>query len=415
MPLNRAHKNPASEASYFSGIRVKPLSMSLITKTSELVQFCDSLKGTPFITVDTEFMRENTYWPKLCLVQVAGPDEAVAIDALAPGIDLAPLFDLMDDTSILKVFHAARQDLEIFFHLTGKVPAPLFDSQVAAMVCGFGDQVGYENLIAKLTKARIDKSSRFTDWSRRPLSDKQINYALSDVTHLRDAYRKLSKKLEQNGRAAWLESEMAILTSPSTYEGDPEQAFKRIKSRNPKPRVAVLLKELAAWREREAQKRDIPRNRILRDDALMEIAHHAPKNPNDLARTRGLGDRMAKGPQGTEILKAVQRGLDVPDSDLPKAKKKQELPAGIGPVADLLKVFLKMTCEQTGVAQKLIANAADIDQIAAYGDEAQVAAMEGWRFELFGEAALKLRSGEMGLAIKNKKVVLLDNPNGDES
>ncbi len=387
--------------------------MILITQTHELLQFCQSLKGTPFVTVDTEFMRENTYWPQLCLVQVAGPDEAVAIDALAPGIDLAPLFDLMNDPDTLKVFHAARQDLEIFFHLMGRVPAPLFDTQVAAMVCGFGDQVGYENLIAKLTKARIDKSSRFTDWSRRPLSEKQIAYALSDVTHLRDAYRKLSNKLEQNGREEWLESEMAILTSAKTYEGNPELAYKRIKSRNPKPRVAVLLKELAAWREREAQRRDMPRNRILRDDALMEIAHHAPKNPSDLARTRGLGERMAKGPQGAEILKAVQRGLAIPDSELPKPVKKQELPSGIGPVADLLKVFLKMICEQSGVAQKLIANAADIDQIAAYGADANVNAMKGWRYELFGEAAVKLRSGEMGLAIKNKKVVLLDNPNGD--
>ena len=387
--------------------------MTMITTSAELLKFCQSLKGEPFVTVDTEFMRENTYWPQLCLVQVAGKDEAAAIDALAPGIDLAPLFDLMDAPETLKVFHAARQDVEIFYHLMGRVPAPLFDTQVAAMVCGFGDQVGYENLISKLTKARIDKSSRFTDWSRRPLSDKQIAYALSDVTHLRDAYRKLAKQLEQNGREAWLESEMSILTSASTYEGDPDQAFKRIKSRNPKPRVAVLLKELAAWREREAQRRDMPRNRVLRDDALLEIAHHAPKDPTELARTRGLGERMAKGPGGAEILKAVQRGLAVPDADLPRAPKKPDLPSGIGPVSDLLKVFLKMICEETGVAQKLIANASDIDQISAYGAEADVPAMHGWRFELFGEAALKLRSGEMGLAIKNKTVVLLDNPNGD--
>lgn len=387
--------------------------MTLITKTAELVQFCNSLKGEPFVTVDTEFMRESTYWPQLCLVQVAGTHDAVAIDALAPGIDLAPLFDLMDAPETLKVFHAARQDLEIFYHLMGHVPAPLFDTQVAAMVCGFGDQVGYENLIAKLTKARIDKSSRFTDWSRRPLSDKQISYALSDVTHLRDAYRKLANQLEQNGRESWLKSEMTVLKSASTYEGDPDLAHKRIKARNPKPRVAALLKELAAWREREAQRRDMPRNRILRDDALMEIAHHAPKNANDLSRTRGLGDRMAKGPGGVEILKAVERGLAIPDADLPRVPRKPDLPSGIGPVADLLKVFLKMICEETGVAQKLIANASDIDQIAAYGPEADVAAMKGWRFEMFGEAAVKLRSGEMGLAIKNKKVVLLDNPNGD--
>ncbi|MFC1673470.1 ribonuclease D [Pseudomonadota bacterium] len=387
----------------------------MITKTSDLVQFCQKLKGTPFVTVDTEFMRENTYYPLLCLVQVAGPDDAAAIDALAPGLDLAPLFDLMDAPETLKVFHAARQDLEIFYHLTGRVPAPLFDSQVAAMVCGFGDQVGYENLIAKLTRARIDKSSRFTDWSRRPLSDKQINYALSDVTHLRDAYRKLAVELEQNGRESWLEAEMGVLTSPATYQADPMLAHRRIKARNPKPRVQVILQEVAAWREREAQRRDVPRNRVIRDDAILEIAHHAPKNPNDLGRTRGLGERMANGPGGAEILKAVQRGLDVPDADLPKAQKRQELPQGIGPVADLLKVFLKMTCEQTGVAQKLIANASDIDRIAAYGEKADVAAMSGWRYELFGEAAVKLRSGEMGLAIKNKKVILLENQNGNDT
>jgi len=386
--------------------------MILITKTPDLIAFCAAVKGTPFVTVDTEFMRESTYWPQLCLVQVAGPDDAVAIDALAPGLDLAPLFDLMDAPETLKVFHAARQDLEIFFHLMGHVPAPLFDTQVAAMVCGFGDQVGYENLIAKLTRARIDKSSRFTDWSRRPLSDKQVSYALSDVTHLRDAYRKLAHQLEQNGRAEWLEAEMTLLQSASTYEGNPDLAHKRIKARNPKPRVAALLKELAAWREREAQRRDVPRNRVLRDDALMEIAHHAPKNTQELARTRGLGERMAKGPAGAEILKAVQRGVDIPDQDLPRTPKMRELPAGIGPVSDLLKVFLKMICEETGVAQKLIANASDIDQIAAFGADADIKAMSGWRFDMFGEAAVKLRSGEIGLAIKNKKVVLLDNSNG---
>ncbi|MBF0248300.1 MAG: ribonuclease D [Alphaproteobacteria bacterium] len=384
--------------------------MTMITTTAELVTFCQKLKGTPFVTVDTEFMRESTYWPVLCLVQIAGPDDAAAIDALAPGLDLAPVFDLMDATETLKVFHAARQDLEIFHHLMGRLPQPLFDTQVAAMVCGFGDQVGYENLISKLTRARIDKSSRFTDWSRRPLSDKQIAYALSDVTHLRDAYRKLVKELEKSGRESWLDSEMAVLNSPATYEGDPEQAHKRIKTRNAKPRVMAILKEVAAWREREAQRRDVPRNRVLRDDALLEIAHHAPKDPNELARTRGLGDRMAKGPAGAEILKAVKRGLDVPDADLPHPQERDELPSGIGPVSDLLKVFLKMICEETGVAQKLIASASDIDHIAAFGAKADVPAMSGWRYDMFGQAAVKLRNGDMGLAIKNKRVVLLDTP-----
>jgi len=386
----------------------------MITKTADLVAFCQKLKGTPFVTVDTEFMRESTYYPLLCLVQVAGPDEAVAIDALAPNIDLSSLFDLMNAPETLKVFHAARQDLEIFYNLMGKVPAPLFDSQVAAMVCGFGDQVGYENLIAKLTKARIDKSSRFTDWSRRPLSDRQITYAISDVTHLRDAYRKLDETLKKNGRESWLDAEMDILTSPSTYEGDPALAHKRIKARNPKPRVAAILQEVAAWREREAQHRNVPRNRILRDDAILEICHHAPKTPADLARTRGLGDRMANGPAGAEILKAVKRGQAIPDADLPQQAKRKDLPQGIGPVSDLLKVFLKMICEETDVAQKLIANASDIEQIAAFGDKADVPAMKGWRFELFGEAAAKLRAGDIGLAIKNKKVVLLDNTGAND-
>lgn len=383
--------------------------MNLITNTPDLIAFCQKLKGTPFVTVDTEFMRENTYYPILCLVQVAGPDDAACIDPLAPGIDLAPLFDLLDAPETLKVFHAARQDIEIFYYLMGHVPAPLFDSQVAAMVCGFGDQVGYETLIAKLTKARVDKSSRFTDWSRRPLSEKQITYALSDVTHLRDAYRKLVAQLEKNGRASWLEAEMSTLTSPATYEADPMQAYKRIKARNPKPRVEVLLQELAAWREREAKRRDMPRNRILRDDALLEIAHHAPKTADELARTRGLGERLAQGAQGQEILKAIARGLAIPDADLPQPEQREDLPSGIGPVSDLLKVFLKMICEENDVAQKLIASASDIDHIAAYGDKAQVPAMEGWRYEMFGQAALKLRSGEMGLAIKNKRVVLLEN------
>ena len=354
-------------------------------------------------------MRESTYYPQLCLIQVAGPDDAVAIDALAPGIDLSSLFDLMNAPETLKVFHAARQDLEIFYHLMGCVPAPLFDSQVAAMVCGFGDQVGYETLIAKLTKERVDKSSRFTDWSNRPLSERQITYAISDVTHLRDAYRKLVAALKKNGRESWLDAEMNILASPATYEGNPELAYKRIKARNPKPRVAAILREVAAWREREAQRRNMPRNRILRDDAILEICHHAPKNQAELGRTRGLGDRMANGPAGAEILQAVQRGLAVPEADLPVQDVRKDLPQGIGPVADLLKVFLKMVCEETGVAQKLIANASDIEQIAAFGDQADVAAMKGWRYDMFGEPAAKLRAGDIGLAIKNKKVVLLDN------
>lgn len=386
--------------------------MSTITTSEELFSFCQGLSGAEFVTVDTEFMRENTFWPILCLVQVAGPDDAAAIDVMAPNIDLAPLFDILKDESILKVFHAARQDLEIFYHLMGTLPKPMFDSQVAAMVCGFGDQVGYESLIAKLTKARIDKSSRFTDWSRRPLSEKQINYALSDVTHLRDAYRKLKSTLEKNGRAEWLGAEMDILTSHSTYDFDPELAFKRIKTRGAKPRALAILRELAAWREREAQRRDIPRGRILRDDAMVEIANHAPTTPEALGRTRGLSERMAKGNQGKDIIAAIKLGQSVPDTELPKQQKRKEIPPGTGPVTDLLKVLLKLKCEEQGVAQKLVANVADIEKIAAFGEDADVAALNGWRLELFGRDAMRIRGGELGLAIKGDRLVLLENPNG---
>lgn len=373
--------------------------MTLITDTQALADVCGRLKGEKFLTVDTEFMREKTYWPQLCLVQVAGTEEAVAIDPLAPGIDLAPLLELMADTSILKVFHAARQDLEIFFHLSeAGLPTPIFDTQVAAMVCGFGDSVGYETLVNKLAKARIDKSSRFTDWSARPLSDRQIQYALSDVTHLRVIYQKLAAKLERTGRAHWLEEEMATLTADETYQLDPRHAWRRIKARGAHPRMLAVLREVAAWREREAQRRDLPRNRLLRDEALVEIAHHTPADTRALERTRGLGKRMAEGPMGKQILDAVAAGKAVPESEWPKPPSREPLPRGIGPLTDLLKVMLKMRCEESEVAQKLIANVADVERLAAYGEDADVAALHGWRREVFGEDALKLRAGEMALA-----------------
>jgi len=383
----------------------------MITDTASLAAFCKTLSGTPFITVDTEFMRESTYWPVLCLIQVAGPDDAKAIDALAPGIDLTPLFDLLDDPSILKVFHAARQDLEIFYHLMGHVPAPLFDTQVAAMVCGFGDSVGYQTLIAKLTKAQIDKSSRFTDWSLRPLSDRQITYALSDVTHLRDAYLKLRDKLKANGREDWLDEEMAILNAPETYDPDPHETYRRIKSRGAKPRYLAILREVAAWRELEARKRDQPRNRVLRDEALQEIAHHAPQTVNDLERTRGLGRKMAEGSSGSRLLEAIKKGLEIPDADCPRPQHKPDMPRGLGPVIDLLRVLLKMKCDDGDVAQKLLASASDIELIAAFGEEADVRAMHGWRRELFGNDALELCNGELGFVIKNKRLSLMKPAN----
>ncbi|GEO36035.1 ribonuclease D [Skermanella aerolata] len=380
--------------------------MNLISTTADLEAFCERLKAAEYITVDTEFMREKTFWPKLCLVQIAGPEEAAAVDPLADGIDLAPLFRLMADPGVLKVFHAARQDVEIFYNLTGDVPKPLFDTQIAAMVCGFGDSVGYETLISRLAGARVDKSSRFTDWSARPLTERQLVYALSDVTHLRPAYEKLKRKLARTGREHWLEEEVAVLTDPATYRIEPEESWKRLKVRTDKPRFLAILKEIAAWREREAQRKDLPRSRILRDEALLEIASHAPTTVDDLARTRGLGRSVAEGRWGTEMLAAVERGIATPVAECPTGEPRVELPPGLTPIVELLRVLLKMKCEDEQVASKLVANSGDLEAIAA-DDEAPVPALKGWRRELFGEAALALKHGRLALAIQDKRVQLV--------
>lgn len=387
--------------------------MTLLTTTAELEAFCRPLHDVEFVTVDTEFIRERTYWPVLCLVQIGGPDAAVAVDALADGMDLAPLFELMANERVQKVFHAARQDLEIFYHLTGEMPTPVFDTQVAAMVCGFGDSVSYEVLVSKLARTGIDKASRFTDWSLRPLSDKQLAYALADVTHLRKVYEKLLKRLDENERLPWVAAEMKALAEPATYVTDPTKAFERIKVRGGKPRVLAVLREVAAWREREAQRADVPRGRVLRDEALVEIAHNAPDNPKKLARVRGLSTKMAEGWQGEQLLEAINRGKSLPDAECPTREDKQPLPRGIGPTSDLLKVLLKMRAEESDVAQRLIASSADVDRIAGLGEDADVPALTGWRRELFGAEALKLRRGELALAIKNRKVSVVDLDAGD--
>ena len=380
--------------------------MTIITDSAALADFCARQAGQSYLTVDTEFLRDNTYWPKLCLIQVAGDDEAVAIDSLAEGLDLAPLIDLFDDPRVLKVFHAGRQDLEIFFHLYGRLPHPVFDTQVAAMVCGFGDSVGYDTLVRKLTKAQIDKTSRFTDWSRRPLDDKQLRYALADVTHLRPVYENLAKTLKKSGRSGWLDEEMDILTSPKTYELHPEEAWRRLKSRSRDRRYLGILRALAAWREIEAQRRDVPRNRILRDEPLYEIAAHRPKNPKELAKSRGLSADFSRGKMGQGILEAVRAGLEVPKEELPSLPPKDNLPDGMGPLIDLLKVLLKMRCEEQGVAQKLVANTSDLEQIAA-NDDAEVAALRGWRLEMFGKDALRLKSGQVALGADGYRIKLI--------
>lgn len=379
--------------------------MTLIADSAELQAFCARLAEADFITVDTEFLRDSTYWPKLCLLQLAGPEEqdVGAVDPLAPGMDLAPVYALFDNPKIVKVLHSARQDMEIFFHQTGRLPAPIFDTQVAAMVCGFGESVGYDTLARKLTGAQIDKSSRFTDWSRRPLAQRQLAYALADVTHLRKIYKKLARRLEKSGRASWLDEEMAILTSPETYSLEPEEAWKRLKTRSNDRRYLAVLKALATWREVEAQQRDVPRGRVLRDEQLFDVAAHRPTSEEDLARSRGISRDLARGRIGKAILETVAGALALPDSDLPKPPPAQKSINGIGPLMDLLKVMLKLRCEEHDVAQKLIASSADLEQIAM-SDEAEVLALRGWRYDIFGRDALALKHGTVALSASGSKV-----------
>ncbi len=376
----------------------------LINTTEQLADFCERESKTEFITVDTEFMRERTFWPKVCLIQIGGAHEAVAIDPLAEGLDLRPLFNLMASSDVLKVFHAARQDVEIFYNLTETIPSPMFDTQVAGMVCGFGEAASYETLAASLANARVDKSSRFTDWAQRPLSDKQLAYALGDVTHLREVYQKLKARLEGNGRVSWVSEEMEILTSPSTYASDPREAWRRLKLRAEKPRLRALVQELAGWREIEAQRLNVPRSRVLRDEALLEIAYHPPRAPSDLAHIRGLNAGFAEGRQGSEILKAVSRAMELPLGQCPKGQERRPVPPGLGPSVDLLKVLLKQVSEEHGVASKLIATTDDIEDLMI-DDEADIPVLRGWRRELFGDLALALKRGEVVLGLKGKKVV----------
>ncbi len=377
--------------------------MTLLTTTAELTSLCAELAREPFVALDTEFMRDRTYWPKLCLVQLAGEERHAAVDPLASNIDLGPLFGLMAEPAVVKVFHAARQDIEIFYNLTGQVPMPLFDTQLAAMVCGYGEEVGYETLVAQLAKARIDKSSRFTDWERRPLSPEQLSYALADVTHLRTVYQKLKQKLEETGRSSWVAQELAGLTSPATYQQPPEEAWKRLKVRSRDPRFLAIVQALAAWRERTAQERDLPRNRVLRDDLLLEVAANRPITLEQLAKLRRINLDRRSAPAAVE---AIRRALALPQADLPKPEPPPKLARGLGPLIDLLRVLLKLQCEEHHVAQRLVATTADLEAIAAEA-EPEVAALNGWRYEVFGKAALALKRGELGLAIRDGHLTLV--------
>jgi ribonuclease D len=380
--------------------------MDLITTTSELAAVCDRLARHKVITVDTEFLRETTYYPLLCVVQMASSEEAVVVDTLAEGIDLKPFFDLMTNENVLKVFHAARQDIEIVWHRSQTLPHPIFDTQVAAMVLGYGDSIAYDQLVERITGHRPDKTHRFTDWSRRPLTAEQMHYAVSDVTHLRDVFAALDADLKKRGRSDWVSEEMEILTSPKTYDFHPERAWERLKTRVRKPKELAVLMEVAAWREQEAQSRDVPRSRVLKDDAVGDIATHAPTTLERLATLRSLPKGFDRSKWGTDIVAAVQRGLARDLSSLPKIEKPRGNSNGAATV-ELLKVLLRMTSERHAVASKVIATVDDLEQIAA-DDNADVGALHGWRRELFGDAALALKHGRLALAVEKGRVIRVD-------
>jgi len=383
------------------------VNMQPITTTDELAQVCARMARHPFVTVDTEFLRETTYYPLLCVAQLASLDEAFVVDALAPGIDLTAFFDLMTNEKVVKVFHAARQDIEIVWNMAKKIPHPIFDSQVAAMVLGYGDSISYDQLVQRITGDQLDKSHRFTDWTRRPLTDAQLTYAVSDVTHLRDIYVKLSADLEKRGRLNWVEAEMNVLTSPETYRMEPDRAWERLKNRVRKPKELSVLIEIAAWREREAQSRDVPRSRVLKDDALGDIATQAPTTIERLGQLRSLPKGFERSRWGEAIVEAVKRGVERDPKTLPHLERFRPAPNGAATV-ELLKVLLRMTAESNGVAAKVIATVDELDRIVA-DDDADVPPLKGWRRELFGEKALALKHGRLALAVEKGRVITVDN------
>jgi len=378
--------------------------MQVVTSTESLSALCRELARHPYVTVDTEFMRETTFWPKLCLVQLAAPGIEAIVDPQAKDIELAPFFALMADERVVKVFHAARQDIEIVNLKAGLIPAPVFDTQVAAMVCGFGDSISYVNLVKRITNRDLDKSSRFTDWSRRPLSDRQLSYALGDVTHLRDVYLYLKAELEKSGRTHWLTEEMATLTDPATYELSPEYAWRRLKLKVRNRKALGVLVELAAWREQVAQSQDVPRARVLRDEALYDIANQQPTETAKLSELRTLSDGFARSARAKDIVDAVKRGLARDPKSLPTLQNGPSLPAEAGATVDLLRVLLKAAASRHGVAPRLIADTDDLERIAVE-KEPDVGALKGWRRELFGNDAIRLKRGELALCMRGGEVI----------
>ena len=381
--------------------------MKIITRTDELAEACQQFAKYDYVTVDTEFLRESTFWPILCLIQIAGPDDALIIDAMADGLDLASFFELMGDVSVVKVFHAARQDIEIIYKLGQLIPNPVFDTQVAAMVCGYGDSIAYDQLVMRISGAHIDKTSRFTDWSRRPLSQKQLDYALADVTHLRDVYHSLNDSLAENNRAHWVGEEMDVLSNIRTYDMPVDEAWKRLKMRVRKPLDFAVMRAVAEWRESEARARDIPRGRVIKDDAIYEIAQQRPANPDALGRLRAVPRGFERSHHAKSLLEVVNTALQTPKDDLWPVPRPTRSPEGSGAATEMLKVLLKLTVEKHGVAAKVIATVDDLEKIAA-NDDADVAALKGWRRDMFGDYALKLKNGQLALGFKNRKISLIE-------
>ena len=381
--------------------------MRIIETTADLRTLIAEMSGAPYVALDTEFMRDQTYWPKLCLIQIAAQGIEAIVDPLAEGIDLKPFYGLLKEPHIVKVLHAARQDIEIFCQQGGVVPAPLFDTQIAAMVCGFGDAASYETLARKLAKVEIDKSARYSDWSHRPLSKRQLEYALADVTHLCTIYEAMMKTLARTGRAAWVEEEIAALSDPALYKLDPKDSWKRLKPRTSNKRFLAMLATLAEWREREAQARDIPRGRVLKDEALTEIAAHPPENAEGLERIRAVPKGFAASKTGKGLLDAIEKGKHAhpPEGIEPHAPRRKREPSQA--TIDLLKTLLRLKAEEVGVAPRLIADAEDIEKLAALEDEG-VAALHGWRAEVFGHDALALRKGSLAIALEGGQAVVVE-------
>jgi ribonuclease D len=377
----------------------------LVTDSQTLADLCARLARSPYVAIDTEFMRENSYWPELCLIQIADSEEAAAIDPMAPGLDMKPLLDLMTaNDEVLKIFHAGGQDLEIVYNLTGKTPFPLFDTQIAAMALGMGEQVGYSNLVESWTGVKLDKGARFTDWARRPLDKRQIDYAIGDVTYLAQIFPKLLDKLKRTGRGGWLDQEMERLGNPASYINDPETSWQRVKVPSRKPEVLGRLKSIAAWREREAQGKDLPRGRIMKDETLGDVAGNPPREQRDLAKVRGLSASWATNDIGARLMAAIAAAVPMPEDEMPaRDDRKPGLGKDGALVADLLKLLLKIRSKETDVAARLIARSDELELLAA-GRREGLSILDGWRFEQFGRDALDLVEGRLGFAVKDGKL-----------